>query len=146
MYGSRSHKLEADRLLTLAWLKSGLSIPKFFQRLKHKPVEGVRSVADVLVLLDRIRVYVAALAARLNKERVPVKPVVWRLDYKPDILQGVEEIARSLNLSIGNVQEKIDAGLIPVAAFPGGTTIASEKMIRHMRKHYSAPRAKSTLT
>jgi hypothetical protein len=33
--------------------------------------------------------------------------------------------------------------LVPVAAV-GGTIIASEKMIRHMRKHYSSPeRARS---
>jgi hypothetical protein len=126
-------ELEADRLLTLAWLKSGMTAPAFCRR----------SRTDILIFADRVRSYIAALTDRLNNERAPVKPVVWRLDYRKEILQGAAEIARSLNLSIGNVQKKIDAGLVPVAAV-GGTIIASEKMIRHMRKHYSSPeRARS---
>jgi hypothetical protein len=120
---------EFDRLPTLAWLKSGQSLDDFSRR--HAPIK------------DRVRSYTAALAVRLNKERVPVKSVVWRLNYKKDILQGVDEIARSLQLSARNVQAKIDDGLVPVATV-GGTIIASEKMIRHLRKHYSSPeRARS---
>jgi hypothetical protein len=122
-------ELETDRIITLAWLKSGLPVEVFCRRRDH----------DVMTFLDRVRSYTAAQAERLNKEHVPVKPLVRRLDYGKGILQGVKEIAGFLGFSIGNVQKKLDAGLIPVASFPDGTIIASESMIRHLRDHHKRP-------
>jgi hypothetical protein len=132
-------KFEADRLTTLAWLKSGLSVEKFFRRLKVKPIEGVEGVHSADDVMVRFRAYTSALAMRLNRERVPVKRIVRRLDYGWPILQGVGEIANYLHRSIVNTRQMLNAGLIPVATFLDGTVIASANVILHLRDHHKRP-------
>jgi hypothetical protein len=131
--------LEFDRLPTLAWLKSGKSQEDFSRDSKIDPK----------FLRSAVHAYTAALAWQFSIERRPVKPIVRRLDYKVGggMLQGVSEIANFLHFSIATTQKKLDAGLIPVASFPDGTIIASEKMILHLRDHHKRPeRASSTQT